>query len=332
MVDEPAGLGPGAGPEQLLDGGQAEEQPPPGALPDDPPLAPDDPLPAANGEAAPPNPPAPNPPPPNPPAPPRSFGVSFGLYSLLAFALPLAYLWYASTLHRHNFFLTVSYAAAGKVMPVLLGNLSVVLSVQLFKLAIAAFFSRPLSSSESDDISDHVKYSLTELCLALNIFRSSLTASTVCFFLLLVLLKALGAAAQTRLALIPTYTDQAHRHTGLVALLLLLLALASSLAVHHATTLRAAGASSHILFLFETCILCATAMVLIVRYFLHRYSSPDSSFTSYATLGLAVAHASVKLTGYLMLFCCIFHYFGLPLNTLRALYVSYGNLDEAIQK
>jgi len=153
----------------------------------------------------------------------------------------------------------------------------------------------------------------------------------VALFLLLMLIKTLSQAAQTRLALLPTYTDD-RRHTGLGWMLGVLVGVHALLANYHIGQLTQFGPSSHILFLFENSILLFTSLILLVRYFLHLSLSPDSPAHSNCTFMLDITLASLRLTAYLMLFCVIFHYFTLPLNTLRALYVSYVQLAEAIER
>jgi len=82
---------------------------------------------------------------------------SFTSYSLLAYLFPLLYSLYVGSLYRYNFFLTISHCSSGKIMPILLANLAVVASVQVFNGAIRIFFSKELSTHERDELGDHVK-------------------------------------------------------------------------------------------------------------------------------------------------------------------------------
>ena len=70
-----------------------------------------------------------------------------------------------------------------------LGNALIALAVSAFSLLTRLFLAGGLRPNERESIGEHIRWDVTETCLALTIFRSELDVSTALQFLGLVLLK-----------------------------------------------------------------------------------------------------------------------------------------------
>ena len=70
-----------------------------------------------------------------------------------------------------------------------LGNALIALAVSAFSLLTRLFLAGGLRPNERESIGEHIRWDVTETCLALTIFRSELDVATAVQFLGLVLLK-----------------------------------------------------------------------------------------------------------------------------------------------
>lgn len=80
----------------------------------------------------------------------------------------------------------------------MLGNAIIALAVSSFSLTTSLFLEGGLRHNERDAISEHIRWDVTETCLALTIFRSELDISTAVMFLGLVVLKCLHWSVELR--------------------------------------------------------------------------------------------------------------------------------------
>lgn len=90
---------------------------------------------------------------------------------------------------RQQFYLALAYLQSSKLAYILLGNTVIALAVSAFALLTRLFLDGGLRPNERDSIGEHIRWDVTETCLALTIFRSELDVLTAIEFLALVILK-----------------------------------------------------------------------------------------------------------------------------------------------
>jgi len=90
---------------------------------------------------------------------------------------------------RQQFYLALVYLQSSKLAYILLGNAIIALAVSCFTLMTKIFLNGGLRPNERDSIGEHIRWDVTETCLALTIFRSELDVVTAIEFLGLVILK-----------------------------------------------------------------------------------------------------------------------------------------------
>lgn len=90
---------------------------------------------------------------------------------------------------RQQFYLALVYLQSSKLAYILLGNSIIALGVSTFTLLTKIFLDGGLRPNERDSIGEHIRWDVTETCLALTIFRSELDVVTAIEFLGLVILK-----------------------------------------------------------------------------------------------------------------------------------------------
>ena len=90
---------------------------------------------------------------------------------------------------RQQFYLALVYLQSSKLAYILLGNSIIALGVSTFTLFTKIFLDGGLRPNERDSIGEHIRWDVTETCLALTIFRSELDVVTAIEFLGLVILK-----------------------------------------------------------------------------------------------------------------------------------------------
>jgi len=90
---------------------------------------------------------------------------------------------------RQQFYLALVYLQSSKLAYILLGNAIIALAVSTFTLMTKLFLNGGLRPNERDSIGEHIRWDVTETCLALTIFRSELDVVTAIEFLGLVILK-----------------------------------------------------------------------------------------------------------------------------------------------
>ena len=108
-------------------------------------------------------------------------------YTPLSFFL--AFLLIFHTLRtRQQFYLTILYLQSSKLSYIVLGNALIASGVGVFTCVTNVFLGG-LRVNERDGIGEHIRWDVTETCLALTIFRSELDVVTAVLFLGLVVVK-----------------------------------------------------------------------------------------------------------------------------------------------
>jgi len=99
---------------------------------------------------------------------------------------------------RQQFYLALVYLQSSKLAYILLGNAIIAMAVSTFSLLTKLFLDGGLRPNERDSIGEHIRWDVTETCLALTIFRSELDVTTAIEFLGLVILKCLHWSVELR--------------------------------------------------------------------------------------------------------------------------------------
>jgi len=245
------------------------------------------------------------------------------------------------------------------------GNAIVALLVSLFYFIVNKFLGG-LRLVEREAISDGVRWSMTETCLALTMFREEVSLNMVGMFLTLTVSKCLHWAIdyrgkhliQTEEA-ISLLSESSFRvripmaHMKYVALVQLLLATDAVALWYCVKSCLDDGPSVHLLFGFESMILSLTASNALMLYALHVIDGSvnilvhvsrnlrtkvaterlagfwrDKRFT--LTLSVDLFTYAGKFLSYLLFFFLVFTYYGMPINIFRDLYISFQEFKRKI--
>ena len=241
------------------------------------------------------------------------------------------------------------------------------LSKMTYNLVISLFLG-DLREVERDAVFDGLRWNLTETCLALTIFREEITVHLVILFLSLVVFKCLHWTVEIRGLHNQHLMDDAI-HENLAAgagadpnedgddrprrgvwfflcqlydgnsLLAFLLILVDITMVNYCVqAILSSGPSVRILFGFEFAILGVIAITTVALHFLHMIDVIHQAETGHAWNSKGMLNLAVELVAdglkclfYITFFSIVFTYYGVPINLLRDLYVSYHNLRKRIK-
>lgn len=124
-------------------------------------------------------------------------GVNFKAYFSLS-VLALASLVMYAYQTKEQFYPTILFLVTSKVSFVLSGNMIIASAILLSKLLKSIFFGE-LRDVEVELLCDRAKYSITETCLALTVFRHEITPVILMIFGSLIFVKAFHWLAKCRL-------------------------------------------------------------------------------------------------------------------------------------
>ena len=268
---------------------------------------------------------------------PAPYFLTFSFYRLLSIVVPFAYVGRTLSNNNFQFYPTMSTIGASKTFTLASANIVAVTFVTLYNWVVRTFFVGDLTRTEIDSVSDKFKYALTECCLALNIFREEIGLPLSLSFGTLIFSKAVSYTASGRIKIIRAVED-GERGGGNsigVAVLATLQAVACSFMVKEcARDLFKNGPTCQILFLLEYSVLALSSVADIIRYFIYRYETSlgDTQWHRKNDIEFAVdfIQDSFRFTFYVCFFCIIFHFYGMPLNILRELWMSYTKLRDKV--
>eukprot|EP00536_Pseudo-nitzschia_multiseries_P017350 jgi/Psemu1/321162/estExt_fgenesh1_pm.C_15120001 len=281
-------------------------------------------------------------------------------YVRLSFWSAVALVYYAYR-SRQQWYLALVFLSSSKYAYVIMGNAFVAFLIWLFRIT-TNFFLNGLRRNEAEGLADFFRWHITETCLALTIFRSELNVKTFVFFLFLVLAKCLHYVVDAREAHL-RMTEEivvANPSTGWIGLRLphvKLFALIGCLQVLDifavilcGQDIMANGATVSILFAFESAIMLASVISNCLLWhlhlmdglfhYLHERSQPGTLFHRWiypwkehkATIVFAVElqAQAAKFLFYLTFFAIVMTYYGLPINLIREVYVSFLALKQRV--
>jgi len=286
-------------------------------------------------------------------------------YTPLSLLMALILLWHTFRSRQGQFYAAVLYLSSSKLSYVILGNALVALSISFFYFVIHIFLNG-LRSTEREMIVEGVRWSMTETCLALTMFREEVSINMVGMFLSLTIAKCFHWSIELRgkhiiqteeaVTVAPNslFIRAPFSHIKYVLFVNLLFVLDLASLIYCVQSCIKNGPSVHLLFGFESVILSLTAASAISLYALHvidghvnilhslsaRYANikslseiivgiwRDKRFTLTLTIDL-FTHAG-KFLSYLLFFFLVFTYYGMPINIFRDLYMSYTEFKKKI--
>ena len=246
--------------------------------------------------------------------------------SLLGTAALVGYAFYS----REQFYPIVLFLVTNKISFVVAGNMMLATALLLGNVSKTLFLGQ-LRDVEIEMLTERAKYTITETCLALTIFRNELTPNILGLFGMLLFLKAFHWLAKSRLEHLEQVMPVGYITHCRLSLLIVVLAAADMALAHNcmAYTLEF-GKSVLILFSFEFGLLVISIFNLCNRYFLYNLDSrlPNglASKTLYVMIVDLVCDA-LRFVTYVIFFSLVFVYYGMPIHLIRELWMSFHTLQ-----
>lgn len=247
--------------------------------------------------------------------------IDFKTYFSLSFMSVAALVIYAYYT-REQFYPTILFLVSSKLSFLISGNMLLVTVVLVAKILKTIFFGK-LRGVEVELLFDKAKYSITETCLALTVFRHEITPTILMIFGSLIVVKAFHWLAKSRIE----YNEQQQHlplksHLRMISLITSLVIIDVAVARYCIKYTFDQGRSVFILFGFEFGLLVIYIFSMLFRYILQCIDEAmESEFQSkgfYLMLCELIADA-LKLVTYTCFFCLVFVYYGLPIHIIRFL-------------
>ena len=274
-------------------------------------------------------------------------------YTELSLYSAFLVLWYTLRTRR-EFFPAVVYLSSSKLSYIIFGNALAALALSIFQL-VCNIFLGGLRSAEREAIRDGMRWSMTETCLALTMFREEVSMNMGAMFLILIMGKCWHWAVELRGKHL-IQTEEAFvlerngrlrvripwSHIKYVLMVIFLSAVDGAAIAYCIWHFVDNGPSVLILFGFEGVILGISAFTALNLYYLHfldgfvnsvAHTWPNfQPFKYFATvwrdyrltlnLSADLVSCSAKFLSYLLFFFIVFTYYGMPFNIFREVYIS----------
>jgi E3 ubiquitin-protein ligase synoviolin len=262
--------------------------------------------------------------------------VSFKHYCLFSLISLITAFWYTFAT-RKQFYISCIYLSTNKLNLIILSNFAFFLLVLLGKLFIKLFFNQ-LTRDESEELLTLCKYTITENCLALTIFREELNNKILVYFILLLFIKIFHWLLQLRIENLQRNIETNWRIHIKIVINLIILGSIDLLIVISLTQqfLATKHASVNILFLFEYSILFLLILLNLFRYILvqidinmHQNRWANKSIYLFY---LEFTNDILRLFLYLVFFLLVCYYYGLPLHLIRELFLTAHSIRDRILK
>lgn len=245
--------------------------------------------------------------------------ISFWHYYFISIALVFSVLCYGCYT-REQFYPIILFLVTSKVSFVVFGNLVLASTFVFGKLGMKVFFGN-LRDVEWELIYDRSKYSITETCLALTVFRQELSPTVFVFFGALIFVKIFHWLARFRL----DHMEQVIRitrwtHVSLTILLTLLLAIDATVCYYCVQIVMSKGKTVMILFAFEFGVLIISALNSSMRYIVQVIDNRLESGLHYKGLFIMLLDLTsdgIKFATYVGFFSVVFMHYGLPIHIIR---------------
>lgn len=221
---------------------------------------------------------------------------------------------------REQFYPIVLLLMTSKVSYMLMANMAFALALLIGQIGIKAFFGQ-LRDIEWELVFEMSKYSITETCLALTIFRNELSPVVFAFFLGLLFAKIFHWLSRSRL----DYLEQVAQvsiatHTSLFLVLLLLVVVDCAVCYQCVMSSVSKGRTVIVLFAFEFGALIISALNNLIRYLVTVVDNSLENGLNYKGLYFMILDlicGALRFCTYLVFFCLVFVYYGLPIHIVR---------------
>lgn len=252
-------------------------------------------------------------------------GFKFWHYFILSVISALAMVVYAC-FTREQFYPIILLLVTSKVSFVLMSNLAFATAVVLGQLGVKLFFGQ-LRDVELELLLERAKYSITETCLALTIFRQELSPVVFVFFFCLLFVKVFHWISRSRL----DYLEQVARvslstHTMLFLIFILLIAVDAIVCYQCVLYAISKGKTVIVLFAFEFGVLILNGLNNFIRYLIHVVDNSRANGLHYKGLYYMVLDLvcdGLRFVTYVLFFCLVFVYYGLPIHIVRCFFYSF---------
>ena len=258
---------------------------------------------------------------------------------------------------RQQWYLALVFLSSSKWSYVILGNALIASLIWSFQMVVS-YVLNGLRLHEAEGLSDFFRWHITEACLALTIFRSELNVKTAILFLVLVFAKCLHWVVDMRESHLRMTEEVVvvHPTTGWIALRwphVKLLTCINMLAVFDiiavvmcGMNIMTNGPSVSIFFAFESLIMLTSVISNSLLWYLHmmdgifhylheKYDStkklhnlihPWKDHKATLIFAVELQAQAAKFMFYLTFFAIVMTYYGLPINLIREVYVSFHSL------
>jgi len=260
--------------------------------------------------------------------------MRFAAYAFLSVMAGMGAVGYAYAT-RLQFYPATVFLVTSKFCIVIMSNMCLLLTVLLGKFLKGMFFGK-LRDAEVDLVWDNSRYAITETCLALTIFREELNLRVAIMFTGLLFSKIFHWLCDSRVEYME-HTDGMSKMAHF-RISLLLIALFSADIFFSASCLFTTvekGPSVQILFGFEYVILLISVASMFLRYTLSLidqfiFRAGRWYNRSIYELWVRLGSDSFSFVAYIFFFFTVLTYYGLPLNMLRQVYMSFRSLHNRL--
>jgi E3 ubiquitin-protein ligase synoviolin len=221
---------------------------------------------------------------------------------------------------REQFYPIILLLVTSKVSFVIGANMILATFILTGKVGIRVFF-KELREAELELIRERAKYSMTETLLALTIFRNELTPTIFLFFGLLIFCKIFHWISRSRL----DYLEQVDRvslyaHSTLLLAISFMLACSVTISYLCIMYSKAEGKTVIILFAFEFGVLVLGSISNFSRFVicvLDGYYENGLLYKGLYFMILDLICDGLRFCTYVVFFCIVFVYYGLPIHIVR---------------
>jgi len=229
-------------------------------------------------------------------------------------------------IRRGQFFSTCIYISHSNASILVLFSMAIYLFIVVCKIIQKIFFG-PLRAIEIEHLYERSWYAVTELCLALTVFRGEFSAKFALLLTVLIIMKIFHWLMQDRIDFMEQGINQSLLfHIRICSVIVILLFLDTLMLVWSFDYTLKFGISMVIVLGFEYTILWSNALTGLLKYILHsidlRRENPWENKSMYIFY-IDLVREFFVLVCYSIFFAVIVHRYGLPLHLIRDLYITF---------
>lgn len=229
-------------------------------------------------------------------------------------------------IRRGQFFSTCIYISHSNASILVLFSMAIYIFIVVCKIIQKIFFG-PLRAIEIEHLYERSWYAVTELCLALTVFRGEFSAKFALLLTVLIIMKIFHWLMQDRIDFMEQGINQSLLfHVRICSVIIILLLLDTLMFVWSLDYTLKFGISMVIVLGFEYTILWSNALTGLLKYILHsidlRRENPWENKSMYIFY-IDLIREFFVLVCYIVFFAVIVHRYGLPLHLIRDLYVTF---------